>query len=90
MSEKNRSTFLEILEGILEQRSQVRDLPHLKSLLYDHAFSKKTDGYSNLDLEGLIQRHLEVKMKVTDDARHQAIIGILKGADQYLQAMIER
>ena len=46
--------------------------------LYTWAYGRgKKSGESGADLQGLIQKHLELKMKVTDETRNKAIFGIL-------------
>jgi hypothetical protein len=58
-------------------------------MLYDEAYkcSDPSEDHGS-DLQALIQKHLELKMKVTDGDRHQAVEGILEGAENFLTSVI--
>ena len=82
MREKQRSVFVGVLERAVESRAMFRDIKHLTSWLYDQIYAGNVRADSSATrLQNLIQRHLELKMKVTDDARREAVLGIIKGAD---------
>ena len=50
-------------------------------MLYDEAYKCSDPNEDHgFELQALIQKHLELKMKVTDGARNQAVDGILQGA----------
>ena len=88
MKEKSRQIFVEILEEMIDRRSEFINLRQMQSWLYDQAYSKnREDG--DTDLQSLIQKHLELKMKVTDNSKGKAIVGILQGADNFLSAQIK-
>ena len=67
-------------------RAKTHDLRHLQSQLYDLVY--KNEEFGN-DLQTRIQKHLELKMKVTDKNRHQAITGTLQGAEEFLDLIIK-
>lgn len=67
-------------------RPKTRDLKHLQSKLYDLVYKNEEIGN---DLQTRIQKHLELKMKVTDRNRHMAITGILQGAEEFVDVIIK-